>query len=175
MIVVLPTPGPPVIIENLLPSERSRATDCLLASVNPARASHHLMAFAASTGRNAQGDPRILFTCLAVSRSLQYSDLRKMRRGPASPSARSATTRPSDISSSSARPRVSTGMPVSSLACRSRSFSEVQQCPSSSASFSNAYEIVARARSGESRGMPTESAILSAVAKPIPQMSRQSW
>ena len=85
-----------------------------------------------------------------------------------------ATTRSSASSAASASESVSTGMPVSSFALRRRSFSAVQQWPPSSASVSSAYEMLARARSIESGAMPTFMAILSAVAKPMPQMSRQS-
>ena len=83
-------------------------------------------------------------------------------------------TLPDSISSARAVDSTSVGIPVSSFACKSKSFSYVQQCPPSSASVSSVKEIDARALSGESFGMPTESAILSAVAKPMPQMSRQS-
>jgi len=71
MMVVLPTPGPPVIMENLLARQRSSAVACWFASEKPALFSHHSTAFDASTGRNASGVERMRLTCCAVCRSAQ--------------------------------------------------------------------------------------------------------
>ena len=84
----------------------------------------------------------------------------------------SRTTRPASTSAASASAIFSTEMPTSSCAWRSRSGSDVQQCPASSASVWSVWTIEARARRGESCGMPTARAMRSAVAKPMPQMSR---
>ena len=71
MIVVLPTPGPPVIIEKRFPRQRASAADCCAASVKPARRSHHGIAFSASIGGKADGLARMRRTCVAVWRSAQ--------------------------------------------------------------------------------------------------------
>ena len=69
MIVVLPTPGPPVMIENFDLSEFSSARCCFGASSKPARACHQAIAFATEVKARGEGDERIAFTRRATSRS----------------------------------------------------------------------------------------------------------
>ena len=69
MIVVLPTPGPPVMIENFERSERSSASRCADASVKPALPCHQPIARSASNSAKERGADMTARTREATARS----------------------------------------------------------------------------------------------------------
>ena len=69
MIVVLPTPGPPVTMETFEPTDARTARSCAGASVKPVFLSHHATARSGSMGAKAGGDASRSFSFAATRRS----------------------------------------------------------------------------------------------------------
>ena len=143
MIVVFPTPGPPVIMLTLFSRDVRTARSCAGARRKPLFPSHQDIALSESIASKDLADDINASIFRATRRSAQYRSARYTRLIPPSASlsassavrpSRSTITRPSASSILRASESFSTGISTSSFACSRSSGSGVQQCPKSSAS-----------------------------------------
>ena len=168
--VVLPTPGPPVMTSTLDISARRIAVFWLSASCRPVRCSTQGRALSGSI----HGQGSLPFTSRisrsAMARSARYRPARNTHG--VSPTL-SAMTVPSDSSRSRAVRISSCGTSSNSSASGINSSVGKPQWPSSIASV-RAKEMPARTRIMAVFSMPSFMAMASAVLKPMPRMSRAS-
>ncbi|GJE43579.1 hypothetical protein AEGHOMDF_2758 [Methylobacterium soli] len=169
-VLVLPTPGPPVMTQSFEPSISRTASTCEGESVLPVFCSTQGRALSRSISGQGGVPAARSISRSAMMRSDACSPLRKTQVSPSTMSATTSSPRNSNAMATRIR---SASTSKSFCASTARRSVGKPQWPSSMAVWS-AKETPARSRCGASFSSPSFIAMASAVRKPMPRISRAS-